>query len=77
MNLNNLCRISDKVEPPLAEENTFPPEEASRISIHEADSVEYWTKKYGCTREELEAAVQKVGVHAFLVEAELRQLQSR
>ena len=61
----------------MAEENISPPEEASRISIHDARSVEYWTKKYGCTREELEAAVQKVGVEAFLVEAELRQLHCR
>jgi Protein of unknown function (DUF3606) len=77
MNLDNLCCIFHSGEPPLAEENTSPPEEASRINIHDAQEVEYWTKKCGCTREELEAAVQKVGVDAFLVEAELKQLQSR
>ena len=61
----------------MAEENTSPPEDASRISIHDAHSVEYWTKKFGCTRDELEAAVQKVGVDTFLVEAELKQLHCR
>jgi hypothetical protein len=77
MNLNNLCGISYRGERSLAEENTSPLEDASRISIHDAHSVEYWTKKCGCTREELIAAVQKVGVDTFLVEAELKQLQAR
>jgi Protein of unknown function (DUF3606) len=61
----------------VAEENTSPPEDSTRISIHDARSVEYWTKKCGCTKKELEEAVQKVGVDTFLVEAELKQLHSR
>jgi Protein of unknown function (DUF3606) len=77
MNLNNLCCISDNEEGPVAAEITSPPEDASLINIHDAHSVEYWTKKCGCTREELVAAVQKVGVETFLVEAELRQVHSR
>jgi Protein of unknown function (DUF3606) len=33
--------------------------------------VQYWTKKFGCTTEQLKAAVKKVGVMAADVEREL------
>jgi hypothetical protein len=47
------------------------PEDASRINVHEDYEVSYWTKKFGVTRAELEAAVSKVGVIAEAVAEEL------
>lgn len=37
-------------------------QDRSRINVHEAHEVAYWTRKFGVTREQLEAAVDKVGV---------------
>ncbi|MDB5819854.1 MAG: hypothetical protein JWQ11_3494 [Rhizobacter sp.] len=42
-----------------------------RVNVHEEHEVRYWTHKFGCTREELEAAVKKVGVMADDVEKTL------
>lgn len=47
------------------------PQDASRINIHEDYEVEYWTKKFGVSRAELEAAVKKAGVSANAVAREL------
>lgn len=47
------------------------PQDASRINIHEDYEVAYWTKKFGVTRAELEAAVGKAGVSADSVAREL------
>jgi hypothetical protein len=33
----------------------------SRINLQERYEVEYWTKKFGVTKERLEQAVQRVG----------------
>jgi hypothetical protein len=49
------------------------PADRDRINVHEAYEVEYWTKKFGCTAEELKAAVKKVGVMVKDVEAELKK----
>lgn len=38
------------------------PQDASRINMHEDYEVAYWTKKFGVTKAELEAAVKKAGV---------------
>jgi hypothetical protein len=38
------------------------PADRTRINIHESYEVAYWTKQFGCTKAELEAAVGKVGV---------------
>ena len=40
------------------------PADAKRINIHEDDEVRYWTNKFGCTKAQLVACVQKVGVMA-------------
>jgi hypothetical protein len=40
------------------------PADAARISIHEDYEVRYWTNKFGCTKEQLIACVQRVGVVA-------------
>jgi hypothetical protein len=49
------------------------PQDSSRINIHEDYEVQYWTKKFGCTKEQLEAAVKKVGVSVSAVETELKR----
>ena len=37
------------------------PQDPKQINVHEAWEVEYWTKKWGITRAQLEAAVRAVG----------------
>jgi len=49
------------------------PQDSQRVNIHEPYEVEYWTKHFGCTRAQLEAAVNKVGVMAKAVEKELKR----
>ena len=38
------------------------PQDSSRINIHEDYEVDYWTKKWNVTPEQLKACVKKVGV---------------
>ena len=40
------------------------PQDALRVNVNEPYEVEYWCKKFGCTSEELKAAVSKAGVMA-------------
>ena len=47
------------------------PQDSSRINMHEDYEVAYWTKKFGCTKQRLQTAVDKVGVSAAAVEKEL------
>jgi len=47
------------------------PQDASRINIHEDYEVRYWTKALDVTKQELEAAVKKVGTSADAVREEL------
>lgn len=49
------------------------PQDALRVNVHEDYEVRYWCEKYGCTAEELKAAVAKVGVMAADVEKELKR----
>ena len=49
------------------------PQDASRISMQEDYEVQYWTKKFNCSREDLERAVERVGNGAAAVERELRK----
>jgi hypothetical protein len=44
-----------------------------RINVHERYEVEYWSKKFGVTTEQLKAAVQKAGVMVTDVEKELKR----
>jgi len=44
-----------------------------RINIHENYEVEYWSKKFGITPEELRKAVQSVGTSADNVEKYLKK----
>jgi hypothetical protein len=49
------------------------PADAKRVNVHEKYEVEYWTKKWGCTAEELSACVTSVGVMADKVEECLKK----
>jgi hypothetical protein len=52
------------------------PQDAQRVNIHEDYELEYWSKKFGSTRDELKMAVKKVGVMAKDVERELTSKQA-
>ena len=43
-----------------------------RINLHEDYEVQYWSKRFGVTRERLKAAVAAVGPTAKAVEAHLK-----
>lgn len=47
------------------------PQDAARINVHEDYELRYWSTKFGCTEEQLKAAVKKAGVMAKDVEQEL------
>jgi len=46
-------------------------QDRSRVNIHEDYEVQYWTKKWGVSKEQLAAAVQKAGVSAEAVAPQL------
>jgi hypothetical protein len=48
------------------------PQDSSRVNMNEDYEVRYWTEKFGCTKEQLQAAVDKVGVSAAAVEKALK-----
>ncbi len=47
------------------------PEDPQRININQDWELEYWSKRLGCTKAELIAAVQKVGPMVEDVKKEL------
>jgi hypothetical protein len=47
------------------------PQDASRINVNEQYELDYWSRKFGVTAEELRLAVQEVGVMADAVEQHL------
>lgn len=47
------------------------PEDPQRININQNWELEYWSKRLGCTKAELIAAVQKVGPMVEDVKKEL------
>lgn len=53
------------------DKNNRGPADRSRINVNEDYELRYWSGKFGCSHEELKAAVQKVGVMAADVEAYL------
>jgi hypothetical protein len=55
----------------MADDKTKKAQDRNRIDIHEDYEVRYWTKKFGVTKERLEAAVRKVGTHAEDIAIEL------
>ena len=49
------------------------PQDRDRVNIHEPYEVEYRTKEWGVTPDELRRAVKKVGTSAAAVEKELEK----
>jgi hypothetical protein len=47
------------------------PQDRARISLQEEHEVEYWTKKFGVSRAELEEAVKRAGASAQAVAKQL------
>ena len=50
------------------------PQDANLISPTEDYEVEYWTEKFGVTRERLAEAVKRVGHLAAAVEADINRI---
>jgi hypothetical protein len=56
-------------ETPMSDSKSLrAPEDSSRINLHERYEVYYWTRKFGVTEIQLEAAVMVVGSSAKAVE---------
>lgn len=49
------------------------PQDSARIAMGEDYEVQYWTDKFGVSREKLQHAVDAVGNGAAAVEAHLKQ----
>lgn len=49
------------------------PADRTRINVNEDYELQYWSEKFGVSRERLRAAVEKVGVMAEDVDRELRE----
>jgi hypothetical protein len=47
-------------------------QDRSRINMNEPHEVSYWTTKFGITKEELKATVEKAGTTVVAVEKALR-----
>jgi hypothetical protein len=47
-------------------------QDRTRINVHEAHEVRYWTEKFGISKEELERAVEAAGPAVSEVEKHLR-----
>lgn len=54
------------------DKNARGPQDSSRIAMGEDYEVQYWTKKFGVSREQLETAVDAVGNGAGAVEKHLK-----
>ncbi|MCE3225684.1 MAG: hypothetical protein K0S32_235 [Bacteroidetes bacterium] len=54
------------------DKNKTQPQDAGRINIHEEYEVNYWIKKFNCTRDELIHAVNAVGTSSEEVEENLK-----
>jgi hypothetical protein len=49
------------------------PQDRDRINVHEEWEANYWSKKFGVSKQRLQEAVQKVGVMAKDVEKYLKK----
>lgn len=47
------------------------PQDATKVNVHESWELEYWSKKFGVTKEQLKNAVNAVGVSASAVQKHL------
>lgn len=46
-------------------------QDRARVNVNEPHEVRYWCTRFDCSEEQLRAAVDRVGVSASAVEAEL------
>lgn len=51
------------------------PADRARVNANDKKEAAYWTERFGCTGEELTAAVMKVGVMADHVELQIKDCQ--
>ncbi|OLD57222.1 MAG: DUF3606 domain-containing protein [Acidobacteria bacterium 13_1_40CM_2_56_5] len=49
------------------------PQDRTKINVHEKYELDYWTKKFGVSPDELRDAVSRVGTSAEAVERELNR----
>ena len=49
------------------------PQDRAKINVQEQYEMDYWSKKFGVTRDQLRNAVEKVGPSAAAVERELQR----
>jgi hypothetical protein len=49
------------------------PQDRSRINVNERYELDYWSKKFGVSEDDLKRAVDKVGAMADDVEKELKR----
>lgn len=57
----------------MADDKTLrAPQDSSRIAMGEDYEVDYWTRKFGVTRDQLQRAVNAVGNSASAVERHLK-----
>ena len=54
------------------DKNSRGPQDSSRVAMGEDYEVQYWTKKFGVSREELQRAVDAAGNSADAVEKHLK-----
>jgi hypothetical protein len=59
------------------DKSKFAPRDLQRVNIGQEVEVKYWTRRFACTRYQLESAVRNVGAMAKEVERELQRHNER
>lgn len=56
----------------MDDKNKQGPQDRSRINVNESYELQYWSERFGISREELRKVVDKVGVSVSAVEEALK-----
>lgn len=56
--------------------NNRGPQDAARVNVNEEWELDYWSKKFGVSREALKDSVSKVGVSASALAAHFQKVGS-
>ena len=56
----------------MDDKNKQGPQDRSRINVNESYELQYWSERFGISREELKNVVDKVGVSVSAVEEALK-----
>ena len=68
------CRVLCKEEYFMSDDKSkTQPQDSSKVNVHEQYEVEYWSKKFGVTPDQLKTAVSRVGTSAAKVEQDLKR----